>query len=234
MSLKLQKKFFDVVSHRYPEALIIHPPLHTQLETAAIISRLKSSPTATVADFGAGSGRISIPLLQERFKVWSIDISSASLNQIGLLAKILKLPAPYFSTDLQARPRFSSIVGADILHHVPLDKYLPLIHAALKPGGQIIFSEPGAWNPSWYIYLSLFFDWQVEKGVVTCSYFSLHRSLKNAGFKNIRLTGLGLLPRPFFNSLPYLLKLNDWLGSLPLLKLFAYRYIVEATQGSLP
>jgi hypothetical protein len=48
------------------------------------------------------------------------------------------------------------------------------------------------------------------------------------------VSGLGLLPRPFFNWSKALSALNDALlnealGSLPLIKLFAYRYIIEAS-----
>jgi hypothetical protein len=43
------------------------------------------------------------------------------------------------------------------------------------------------------------------------------------------VSGLGRRPRPFFNWSKALSALNDALGNLPLIKLFAYRYIIEAS-----
>jgi hypothetical protein len=106
---------------------------------------------------------------------------------------------------------------------------LPAIHDTLRAGGRVIFSEPGGCNPTWYIYLPLTAPWHIEKGVRRCTYFNLRRKLAAHGFGEASVTGLGLLPRPFFNWSKTLSALNDALGNLPLIKLFAYRYIIEAS-----
>ena len=53
-------------------------------------------------------------------------------------------------------------------------------------------------------------------------------ALKKAGYRQINLEGYGLLPPPLFNQLPAAARLNNWLGKLPILKLFAYRFIIYA------
>lgn len=229
--LEKQRNFFDKEEHLYSQEFVKKPPLHTQLETSRLLEGLKNVDKRTlVVEFGCGSGRITIPLLQQNFTVLAIDISKKSLEALEQLTKTLSLKGLRTATVLPKNRKYNVIVGADILHHIELDLYLPRLYKALEKGGKLIFSEPGALNPSWYIYLPLFYDWGVEKGIMQCTYFNLKNKLKVCGFRKITITGLGLFPRPFFNWSKTLCKLNDSLGNLPLIKLFAYRYIVEASK----
>ncbi|HZU12956.1 MAG TPA: class I SAM-dependent methyltransferase [Chloroflexota bacterium] len=229
-----QAAFFDRQRNRYAVDAILRPPYHTQLELAQILRRidaLKLGPDDTIVDFGAGSGRVSIPLLQRGHPVVAVDVSEQSLAELRALAESLGLTGLTTSTTLPTGD-FGAIVGADILHHVDMEEYLPGMHAALQPGGAIVFSEPGALNPAWYVYLPLFYDWSVERGVMTCTSWNLSRSLRRHGFTDITLTGLGLAPRSLLSHVPAACRLNDELGAVPGLNQFAYRYIVEARKAS--
>ena len=225
---KVQKIFFEQENNRYTPKLILHPPMHTKFEIELIIKAITNlEKKGLIVDFAAGTGRVSIPLLQKSFRVLAVDISRSSLRQIRRIADSLGLKKLRLSTKIEDS-NIKVIVGADALHHVDMDKYLKLFYQVLPEGGKIVFSEPGAWNLLWYIYLGLFHDWQVEKGMMNCSLFNLQRKLIKYGFNKIKISGLGLFPRPFFNWSPFMCRLNDWLGNLPILKLFAYRYIIEA------
>jgi 2-polyprenyl-3-methyl-5-hydroxy-6-metoxy-1,4-benzoquinol methylase len=225
-----QEEFFDIEEHQYAQALVERPPLHTSREIDAVISRLRQhAGVESVVDFGAGSGRLTIPLLRRRYSVLAVDVSDKSLDKLKRLAQKLSLPPPSTSRQLPRHRRYDAVVGTDILHHVDLDVYLPAIHDTLRAGGRVIFSEPGGCNPTWYIYLPLTAPWHIEKGVRRCTYRNLRRKLAAHGFGEASVSGLGLLPRPFFNWSKALSGLNDALGNLPLIKLFAYRYIIEAS-----
>jgi SAM-dependent methyltransferase len=225
-----QEDFFDIEEHQYAQALVQRPPRHTAREIDAILSRLRRhGGVASVVDFGAGSGRLTIPLLRQRYSVLAVDVSDRSLDNLRRLAQRLRLPPPPTARRLPRHRRYDAVVGTDILHHVDLDVYLPAIHDTLRAGGRIIFSEPGGCNPTWYIYLPLTAPWHIEKGVRRCTYLNLRRKLAAHGFGEASVSGLGLLPRPFFNWSKALSALNDALGNLPLIKLFAYRYIIEAS-----
>lgn len=226
-----QKSFFNKDKNQYSQNLILKPPLHTKFEIEKIIETLGNiKKNDQIIDFGAGSGRITIPLLQKKYKVISIDISNRSLIRLKKLALKLNLNNVNISDSLIKQKKIYAVVGADILHHVDMDVILSKLYLILKNGGKIVFSEPGAFNISWYIYLSLFYDWEVEKGMMDCTYVNLRNKLMNAGFKKITITGLGLLPRPLFNWSKVCCRFNDWLGNMPFLKLFAYRYIIEAVK----
>jgi len=226
-----QSTFFDRKEHQYSTDLILNPPLHTTLEINAIINKIVGLNSMDyVVDFGAGSGRITIPLLKNNFYVYAIDVSKRSLENLRKTAKKLLLHSLETATSLPRNRKFKALVGADILHHIELNKYLPKIFNSLEKGGKVIFSEPCAFNLAWYIYLPIASNWKLERGLINCTYSNLKNTFEKHGFKNVTISGLGLLPRPFFNWSKKLCKLNDWLGNLPILKLFSYRYIIEATK----
>lgn len=226
---KQQQDFFDETKNQYDVTLIHNPPYHTVLETEALLKGLpKPDKKKIVVDFGAGSGRITIPLLQKGYTVTSVDLSDKSLRQVEDIAKKMKLSKLQTSTTIPRNAPIQAIVGADILHHVILDDILPVMYKALEKDGVVSFSEPCAWNPTWHVYLRIASEWEVEKRMIYCSYFNLKRTFERHGFKDVRLEGLGVLPRPFFNWSPAVNRLHDASGNLPLIKLFAYRYIITA------
>lgn len=225
-----QKQFFNKTKHQYAVDRIFHPPRHTRQEMAQILRRLpKLTRKEVVVDFGAGTGRVTIPLLQKGFRVLAVDISEGSLKKLRALACQLHLPGLTTVDRLPHNQEFDAIVGADILHHVDLDLVLPQLFISLKKGGKVIFSEPNGWHPAWYVFLPLV-SWTIEKGVVNCRFFHLKRLLSRAGFRRIKISGLGLLPRPLFNWSERLCVFNDWLGNWPLLKFFSYRLLIEAVK----
>ena len=226
-----QKQHFSLAAHQYPRDAILKPTIHTVLELQNILDRLKGLQIdGPVVDFGAGTGRLSIPLAKAGYDVFAVDISDVSLNTLNVVAHELGLRSIQTSLEFPSNASFSAVVGADVLHHVDMDVYLPKIYAALRDGGKAIFSEPGALNPVWYVYLSLFYDMRVEKRIVYNNLITLRRKFTQYGFRDVRITGLGLLPRSLFSRLRAACQLNDTIGNLPLLKWFAYRYIIEASK----
>ena len=230
-SLESQRRFFARAHKQYKPELVLNPPHHTAREIELVLDAMGLAPgDGSVADFGAGTGRLSFPLLQRGHDVLAVDISEESLHRLRGLAAA----TPGSLTTAPVLPDAGSlgaIVGTDILHHVELDEHLPRVRDALKPSGRVVVSEPGGLNPLWYVYLPLL-GWEVERGVTNMRVGRLTRLFEKHGFVEVRLTGIGLLPRPLFNPIPPLCRLNDAAGNLPLARRFAYRYLVEARRGS--
>jgi len=230
---KQQENYFDNEKNQYNIKLLTQSKYHTFLELKSIFDRLSDiDKKESIIDFGSGTGRVTIFLLQKGYKIYAVDISKKSLGNLKKISSLLKLKQLHTFTSIPRNKKFKTIVGADILHYIDIDEYLPKFYNSLSKNGQVVFSEPGAFNLSWYLYLSIFYDWNVEKGLTQCSYFNLINKFRKNGFKRIKITGLGLFPRPFLNWSKILCRLNDNLGNLPVLKLFAYRYIIEATKLS--
>lgn len=209
----------------YPTNLILNPPAHTKLEIDKLIS-LIDKKSKRVVDFGAGTGRLTIPLLKRGLGVTAVDVSQNSLEKLKQTARKLRLGRK-LKTD-KAIKTGETVVGCDILHHVHLEKYLKLFYEKLPKNGQIIFSEPNGWNIFWYLLIFLKLDWGEERGVTKINYFNLIRLLKRIGFNGTKIEGLGILPGPFCLNNSVLCRINYWWGNLPLIKLLAYRLIISA------
>jgi hypothetical protein len=139
-----------------------------------------------------------------------------------------------YSHEAILRPPLHTAIELERVFHslrdVELDEYLPQLHALLRDGGKAVFSEPGALNPSWYALFLLRRAMQVERRIVHCNLVTLRKAFERHGFRDVRFTGVGLLPRPFFGWGETACRLHDQGGNLPLLRWFAYRYLIEATK----
>jgi cyclopropane fatty-acyl-phospholipid synthase-like methyltransferase len=226
-----QAAFFNQQRNQYATGAVIQPPLHTRMEVERVLRQLtaRNVPrTGHVLDFGAGTGRLTIPLLEGGYRVTAVDVSQASLDSLQDVAAQLGLRDLETTQELPEDAQYDAVVGADILHHVAMPEYLPRLRRLLKKGGVMAFSEPGALNPTWYVYLPLAFDWSVEKGVTTCTTWNLTRQLRRAGFEDIEISGFGLVPRSLTAWSERLCRLNDDLGDVLPARLIAYRYTVSA------
>ena len=211
------------------------PPLHVQLELDQLLHRLADlRPGTAIVDFGAGSGRVSVPLLQRGYQVTAVDISPEARGALEEFVRGRALGPLETATRLPADDRFTAIVGADVLHHVALDEVLAELYRSLAPGGRIVFSEPGAWHPAWYVVVPLLSSWSVERGILACSLPSLRRRLALAGFRRISVTGLGALPLGTLNWWPAACRANLRAGNLPLLRPVAYRYLIQGWKVDRP
>jgi len=224
---RIQRSYFSRKENQYNESLLLNPPPHVQEELSLMIQKTIGIKK-NIVDFGCGVGRLTIALLKRNKHVLGIDISESSLQVLKKVAgQINKQDFLKTSTKL-TNQRAKIIMGTDILHHVDLKNQIVLLHTNLTLDGKLLFSEPNAWHIFWWIYMVIKQNWTVEKGIVQCTYFNLKRELQNAGFKRIKITGFGFFPPPFFNSYRILARINYWLGDLPILKLFAFRFIIEA------
>jgi len=227
MSNTSQSIHFDETKNRYKEKLLFNPPKHTQEELHFILRILKKRAVTSVVDFGSGNGRLTFPLLMSGIVVTAVDISKKSLQILATLAKKKRLRKLSISEYIPSR-KTDAFVGCDILHHVDVDIYFKMMHGRLNERGTLLFSEPNILNIAWVFFITFFLDWRIEWRIIFCNYFSLQKKLQENKFNSIQIHGIGLLPPPLFNKIPVLQRINYVLGDLPILKLFAYRYIIEA------
>jgi len=221
-----------MINRKYSFERIINPTLYVKNEIKAVIERIvNKTNNFDIIDFGAGTGRLTIPLLKNNFKVTAVDINKESLKHLRKnTKKIEKEKNLKISDEIQKTNFYSYIVGCDILHHININKYIKVFHKALKNNGTIVFSEPNSWHIFWWFFVIIFLNFNEEKGIIQCNVFSLREKLKQVGFHNIKIDGLGLFPPQIFANNKRLLGLNDLLGKLPILKLFSFRLIIEASK----
>jgi 2-polyprenyl-3-methyl-5-hydroxy-6-metoxy-1,4-benzoquinol methylase len=120
-SVEIQREHFEQAAAQFDTRQIIEPPLHVKEELDVIkqvIQRIAPQTTAVI-DFGAGSGRLTIPLLQSGLHVIAVDISESSLRRLHALADETGCSDRLRSTtSLPSERSHSLIAGTDVLHHV--------------------------------------------------------------------------------------------------------------------
>jgi 2-polyprenyl-3-methyl-5-hydroxy-6-metoxy-1,4-benzoquinol methylase len=211
----------------YTEEKVLNPPLHVLEELNFIFNFLPKKKNLKLVDFGAGGGRVTIPLLKKGYQVLAVDIDKNALRRLIKTAKKIKKEKYLkIKSSLPKKEKYDVILGADVLYHIDIKKYFPYFYNHLKRRGKIIFSEPNVFNFSWIVFISLFLNWFEEKGIFQINYFYLIHQLKKSGFKKIKIFGLYFFPPMIFGKNNFLQKINLFLGNLPLLKLFAFRCVI--------
>ncbi len=154
-------------------------------------------------EVGCGMGKFTLPLLQNRFDVTGLDLSPF------LLQKLLEyngngFPVKLICSDILDVPeecngKFDKVIGFFTLHHFHhLETYFQAMARTLKPGGEIIFLEPNAFNPLYYfqILFSPTMTWQGDKGVADMTKGNFRKAAEYAGLEGLEIKRYGFLP-PF-------------------------------------
>ncbi|MCS6956759.1 MAG: class I SAM-dependent methyltransferase, partial [Patescibacteria group bacterium] len=161
---------------------ILKPPCHVVEELKILLNLLSKNKNLKIVDFGAGGGRLTIPLLKRGFQVLAVDIDKNARKQLKKLAlKLGFIKKLKITKSLEKNKKYDYIIGTDVLHHINIKKYFSVFKRHLNKNGKIIFSEPNLLNISWLIFISLFLNWREEKGIFQCSYFYLKNYLKKTG-----------------------------------------------------
>lgn len=235
MNTKAQRDYFDIVTHRFNEEKLLNPSPSQLLELKALESSLFLKPRATIIDFGAGNGRITLYFLKKGYNVIAVDVSARSLRALQIIYNNHKMRSWGALQTHQSLPKthVDGIVGADILHHISIQQVLPMIISALKPSGRVAFSEPNAWHLLWYIhYFYSRIPWHIEQGILQCTYFNLKKLFQHAGLSSVFLQGHGLLPTTPLSQFQTINRFNEMMGTVWPFKLIAFRYIISGTKKS--
>lgn len=106
---------------------------------------------ATVFDFGAGIGRLSIPLVKMGFKVTAVDSSQAMLDGLAERAATAGVDVPAIRSDgsdlaklMRGRRAHVVIARAVLIHHdyAGVDRIVTALARVMRPGGYLIADWP--------------------------------------------------------------------------------------------
>ena len=112
----------------------------------------------TILECGCGDGWMTVELASRGAKVYAFDISGESVKETQnfLIRKNLakdciieKKAAEQLDYENET---FDIIIGFAILHHVEMEKVIPLLHRILKKSGTLVFAEPLRGNPLLDLY----------------------------------------------------------------------------------
>jgi SAM-dependent methyltransferase len=198
------------------------------------------SQTDILLEIGAGAGRFSSHLIQHCSRLVALDASRALLDALGgartgAASRIERAHIDVFDLESWRGQRtFDAVCGFFILHHLPNhDQLFELIHAALRPGGRVAFVEPNRINPAFLLQVAFSpeMQWKAEKGAFTFSSRATIRSLRRAGFPQVRCTRFGFSPPQLLERFPQLLPVQRGLEKIPGLRRLLPFSLLVAERG---
>ena len=159
------------------------------------------------------SGLDLSPYLLDRFREYSSDNRNVVLHHCDII------DAPKIITE-----RYDGIIGFFTLHHIhDLRRSFDAMARLLKPGGRIVFLEPNAFNPLYYLQMMITpnITWEGDKGTVNMRWSMINRVMKSVGLNKTEIKRFGFFPpflsnRPLFSGLERSLeKFLPWRFFLP-------------------
>jgi SAM-dependent methyltransferase len=154
-SIDREERERDFWDHHIPsvEEALEQYSRRIDVHVETLLSRLEPLTGLRVLDFACGAGVLSALFAARGADVVGVDISPTSINRAVEVAKQLGLTVEFRTVEVDEQPtpaheQFDIMVGRFALHHLDLDRYLPLLAGALKPGARAAFIETMATNPA--------------------------------------------------------------------------------------
>lgn len=161
------------------------------------------TPQHQVLEVGCGMGKFTLPMLKRGLRITGLDLNPFLLqklleyndnrHQIPLISSdILEIPEEY-------NEKFDRVIGFFTLHHFHhLETYFQAMARVLKPGGEILFVEPNAYNPLYYIqiFATPTMSWKGDKGVAQMTRKNFEKAAKYADLEVTGIHKYGFFP-PF-------------------------------------
>lgn len=186
-----------------------------------------------VVDVGCGMGKFTIPLIKKGYSLTGLDLSPFLLQQLLIhndnrfdieliCSDILEVPSEY-------NLKFDKVIGFFALHHfLHLHTYFQAMSRILKPGGEIVFVEPNAYNPLYYIQIlfSPNMSWKGDKGVLRMRRKNFQKAADYAHLENLEIYKYGFFP-PFVVNTLIGKKLEKLLERIGIFKFFSAFQIIK-------
>ena len=173
-------------------------------------------------------GRYTLILADCDFRLEGLDLSAGLLDRLRaydgnthelvLHCEDITRPIPSLENG------FDAVIGFFTLHHIlDLDGAFGVMAKLVKPGGPVIFVEPNALNPLYYIQILITpkMTWQGDGGFIRMQRGIIFRSMRKAGLVDCRLERFGFFP-PFIANRKWggriervLEKFHPWKALLP-------------------
>jgi SAM-dependent methyltransferase len=173
---------------------------------AEMLAFARITPEDRILEVGCGMGRYTIPLLNAGVNVEGLDLSPF------LLAKLREAagdrPVTLHEADIWHPPahlegRFDAAIGFFTLHHLhDLELCFESMAGLVKPGGRIVFLEPNAFNPLYYVQVAITpgMTWKGDRGIIDMRKGRVFRAMRHAGLTNLRVHRFGWFPPVLANT----------------------------------
>jgi SAM-dependent methyltransferase len=160
-------------------------------------------PGERILEVGCGMGRYTLLLAGRGLHADGLDLSPVLLERLREYAGN-RFRGALYAADIENPPaemagRYDAVIALFALHHMhDLRTAFQSMSHLLKPGGRVVFLEPNAYNPLFYLQILATpgMSWQGDKGIVMMRRRVVFDALHEAGFVRPEMTRFGFLP-PF-------------------------------------
>ena len=146
-----------------------HTP-YAQRHLDVVLAAARIAPGDRVVDVGCGPGKYTVGLAARGFDVTGLDLTPALLDQLREAAPdVTAVEGDLIDPPAELHETFDVVTGFFVLHHLDdLDAAVAGGRRLAKPGGRVVFIEPNAWFPGFYVQVTLTpgMGWRAEKGIV--------------------------------------------------------------------
>jgi ubiquinone/menaquinone biosynthesis C-methylase UbiE len=209
---RYQREYFDTVERA---RLALGETRYVLSHLSSMIDELGLDPAQRIVEVGAGQGKFTLPLVVRGFDVVANDLSPVLLQHLRQASgeRVRTLCCDVAEIAEATDESFHRAVGFFVLHHL-LDFGTVFCSLAriLRPGGQVGFCEPVAWNPLYYaqILFTPGMRFAGEASLTSMRPGKILAAMRAAGFVDVRSRSYGYFP-PAIKNHPTGDKLEQWL-----------------------
>ncbi|HLA76788.1 MAG TPA: glycosyltransferase [Vicinamibacteria bacterium] len=213
-----QRAYYESVSKRnmLPSG---SPYLRRHVEELLCFAEV--APGERVLEVGCGMGRYTLLLAERGVAVEGLDLSPVLLDRLRSFSRGVA-EVPLHCADIADPPvsllgGFDVVAGLFVLHHLrDLEEAFRSLGRLLRPGGRLVFLEPNALNPLFYVQMAVKpgMTWKGDRGIVNMRRGVVLPALERAGLGRARLARFGFFP-PFLANRRWGRRLESWLERVP-------------------
>jgi SAM-dependent methyltransferase len=183
-------------------------------------------PGERVLEVGCGMGRHIFCLVEKGIRVEGLELSPILIERLHAF-NTSRIDIPVHCCDVINFPpelegRFDAVIGFFTLHHFhDLTECYRAMQRMIRTGGRIVFLEPNAYNPLYYmqILLTSGMTWQGDRGMLNMRRRIIFGAMTAAGLSNPALFRFGFFP-PFVSNRKWGRRAEALLEAIPFLQAF--------------
>jgi SAM-dependent methyltransferase len=177
---------------------------YTRRHLDAVVSAARIEPGARVVDVGCGPGKYTVGLAARGFQVTGLDLTPGLVEQLREVAPdVTAVEGDLLDPPTELHESFDLVAGFFVLHHLSdIDEAFVGTRRLAKPGGRVVFIEPNAYFPGFYVQVTLTpgMSWKGDKGIVHMRRGKLRRAAERAGLRDVAVTTFGAFPPALANK----------------------------------
>jgi len=191
---------------------------YTRRHLDAVVAAGRIQPDDRVVDVGCGPGKYTVGLAARGFETTGLDLTPGLVERLREVAPgVTAVEGDLLDPPENLHGSFDVVTGFFVLHHLSdLDAAFTGAQRLARPGGRVVFIEPNAFFPGFYVQVTLTpgMTWRGDKGIVHMRAGRLRRAAAAAGLRDVTVTTFGAFPPALANK-PWGRRLEARLESVP-------------------